>query len=241
MKKMKFFKLAAAATALMAGAGAATSAHAEGTITGNVTIASDYVFRGISQTQGGPAIQGGFDYANGIFYAGTWASNVASSTISSGGIEMDLYAGVAPTVGPVALNFGVIGYFYPGADDEGAETNYYEAKASASFSPIESLTLTGSLFYSPEFSLELGEAIYYELAAGFAVSDTIGLKASIGEQDIDEISDSYTTWSVGGTYAYSGFTFGLTYSDTDDAFEAGAAVEETDSDEAITFSISRAL
>ena len=59
---------------------APASAH---TFTGNVGFVSDYVFRGISQTQNHPAIQGGFDYnhASG-FYVGTWASNVGWVTRS---------------------------------------------------------------------------------------------------------------------------------------------------------------
>lgn len=240
MKKVKLFKLAAAATALLAGVGASSAASAEGEFSGNVTIASDYVFRGISQTEGEPAIQGGFDYTNGIFYAGTWASNVSGSTISSGGIEMDLYAGLTPTTGPVSWDFGIIGYYYPGADDAGAETDFYEGKVGASINPVEPLTLSASIFYSPEFALETGTALYYEIGADYAVTDAFGLSATFGEQDVDDL-DSYTTWSLGASYSYSGFDFGLTYTDTDDAFDAGVAVDPSDSDEAITFSISRSL
>lgn len=238
MKKNTLLGLAAAVSALLGGVGVA---HAEGSFTGNVALASDYVFRGISQTEGGPAVSGGFDYTNGIFYAGTWASNVSSATISSGGLELDVYAGVTPTLGPVSFNFGVIGYFYPGADDQlGPETDFYEGKASASFSPIEPFTLTGSLFYSPDFALETGDAVYYEIAGAYAVSDAFGLKAAFGVQDVDEF-DSYETWLVGATYAVHGFTLGLTYTDTDDAFDAGVALSEEDAGDAITFSISRAL
>ena len=62
---------------LLAAAMLATSSAALAEISANVTLASDYVFRGISQTDNQIAIQGGFDYAqdNG-FYVGTWASNV---------------------------------------------------------------------------------------------------------------------------------------------------------------------
>jgi uncharacterized protein (TIGR02001 family) len=59
--------------------GASVSAMAQVEIAGNVTLASDYRFRGISQLEGefSPAIQGGFDLNvdNGL-YAGVWASNV---------------------------------------------------------------------------------------------------------------------------------------------------------------------
>jgi uncharacterized protein (TIGR02001 family) len=239
MKRMNKALLGlAVAAGMFAGAG---GAHAEGAFTGNVALATDYAFRGISQTEGGPAIQGGFDYANGIFYAGTWASNVSSATISSGGTELDLYAGVTPTFGPVSFNFGVVGYFYPGADDDTFETDFYEVKAAASFSPIEPLTLTGSLFYSPEFTLETGEGIYYEVAAGYSVTEALGLKASYGVQDVDDYADSYSNWLIGGTYAVAGFTLGLSYVGTEDAFDLGYAIVEEDADERVIFSVSRAL
>ena len=58
-----------------AGLLAATGAAAD--ITGNVGLTTDYVFRGISQTDEKPAIQGGLDYAHSSgAYAGVWASNV---------------------------------------------------------------------------------------------------------------------------------------------------------------------
>lgn len=230
--------LAVAAGAMMTGVGAA---HAEGSFSGNVALATDYTFRGVSQTEGNPAIQGGFDYSNGIFYAGTWASNVGAGSVSTGGTELDLYFGVTPTLGPVSFNFGIIGYYYPGAADAGAETDFYEGKASASFSPIEPLTLTGSLFYSPDFTLETGEGLYYEVAAAFAVTDAFGLKASYGVQDADELPDSYSNWLIGATYAYGGFTFGLNYTGTEDAFDNGYALFEDDAGERVLFSVSRAL
>jgi uncharacterized protein (TIGR02001 family) len=240
MRKMNkaLLGLAVAAGAMIGGANVA---HAEGAFAGNVALTTDYVFRGISQTEGNPAIQGGFDYTNGIFYAGTWASNVSSATISSGGTEFDLYAGVTPTLGPVSLNFGVIGYFYPGAADDVFETDFLEVKAAASYNPIEPLTLTGSLFYSPEFTLETGESLYYEVGAAFAVSDAFGLKASYGVQDADAYGDSYDNWLVGATYGIAGFTLGLSYTGTEDAFDLGYAIVEEDADERVIFSVSRAL
>ena len=45
-------------------------------LSANVALATEYVFRGYSQTAEGPAIQGGFDVSCGIFYAGLWASNL---------------------------------------------------------------------------------------------------------------------------------------------------------------------
>ena len=70
---------------------AATPAVAQYTLTGNVTLVSDYRFRGISQTYAGPAFQGGFDvsHTSGL-YLGNWDSNVTSLVYSGGsGVEMD--------------------------------------------------------------------------------------------------------------------------------------------------------
>ena len=91
--------LFAAATALMLGAAGAGAA--ESTYTANVMLASDYVFRGISQTNERGAIQGGFDAAlsNGI-YAGVWASNVNFGTGADGtSTEVDYYGGYSGTLG----------------------------------------------------------------------------------------------------------------------------------------------
>ena len=46
------------------------------TLSANVALATDYIFRGFSQTAEGPAIQGGFDATCGRFYAGVWASSL---------------------------------------------------------------------------------------------------------------------------------------------------------------------
>ena len=93
----------------------------------NVDIATEYVFRGISQTKEGPAIQGGYDLTCGIFYAGVWASNldwggtalyntgpiVGSGNSAVANIEMDWYLGIKPVTGRITWDLGVIYYSYP--------------------------------------------------------------------------------------------------------------------------------
>ena len=88
------------------------------TFTGNMTIASDYRFRGISQTMGKPTIQGGVDYSHesGI-YLGNWNSNVNEATGFPGGsVEMDFYGGWKTTFGDFGLDLGAIYYYYPGSE-----------------------------------------------------------------------------------------------------------------------------
>ncbi|MEK7737008.1 MAG: TorF family putative porin [Pseudomonadota bacterium] len=64
---------------------------------GNFTLASEYLYRGIAQTRGKPAIQGGFDYAHPSgFYVGTWGSNISWLTdagASGASLELDIYGG----------------------------------------------------------------------------------------------------------------------------------------------------
>ena len=95
------------------------------TITGNVSLVSDYRFRGISQTFKEPAIQGGIDYAHSSgVYLGTWASNVYGGTNASGlgvnyfngSMEWDFYGGYKwEAFKDVTLDVGLLYYWYPGA------------------------------------------------------------------------------------------------------------------------------
>lgn len=103
------------------------------TFTGNLSIVSDYRFRGISQTMRHPAIQGGFDYAHtsGI-YLGTWASNVDGTThfYNNTSMEWDLYGGYKGKLFPCSIpdlgyNLGMIYYYYPGGKAQNPHNTRY--------------------------------------------------------------------------------------------------------------------
>ncbi|MGE5466929.1 MAG: TorF family putative porin [Ignavibacteria bacterium] len=86
----------------------------------NVGVVSDYLFRGVSQTHGKPALQAGVDYAfsNG-FYVGAWASNVTwvKDFLGKGSVEVDVYGGYKGTFAPGSdwsYDVGYITYNYPG-------------------------------------------------------------------------------------------------------------------------------
>ena len=103
---------------------AAPEVKSDWTITGNAGVFSDYRFRGISQTNKKPAFQGGFDigHASG-FYVGNWNSNIDSSFYNGANLEMDFYGGYKLPVGPVALDFGALYYYYPGSGAGGTFTD----------------------------------------------------------------------------------------------------------------------
>jgi uncharacterized protein (TIGR02001 family) len=229
--------------ALLATAAGAGVASAEGTVSANIALTSDYVFRGISLSDNGPAIQGGFDYESEAWYAGVWASNVTE------GIEMDVYVGFTPTTGPVDWDIGAIGYFYPGADDDGAEFDYYEVKVGASHDFTEQFNAGAAIYYSPENFGETGNALYWELNAAYQINDAFAVNAAYGNQNIDEpagpgTEDDYNTWNIGATHAFHGFEIDLRYHDTD--IDAGDDIEaytygESSYDSAFVITIGREL
>lgn len=123
---------------------APTSPH---TVTGNVGIFSQYIFRGLTQTDGDPALQGGFDYSHSSgLYLGTWGSNIsflkenasvnavnsaavlgAASTNNvimgtyqqGGSLELDFYGGYKWSLPHgVTLDLGTLYYWYPGRTNE---------------------------------------------------------------------------------------------------------------------------
>lgn len=101
------------------------------TLSANVSLVSDYYFRGLTQTWHHPAIQGGFDFthSSGV-YLGTWASNVSAEQFAGGQMEWDFYGGYNHKFGDdFTLGGGGIYYWYPGANADrgnppGADQSY---------------------------------------------------------------------------------------------------------------------
>ena len=80
-------------------------------VSANVSFASDYIWRGMTQSDG-PAIQGGFDYeAESGFYAGIWGSNVNFN--DGAGSELDYYFGYGFELGSVGVDLGYVAFDYP--------------------------------------------------------------------------------------------------------------------------------
>ena len=123
-------------------------------VSGNLSIVSDYRFRGISQTYLAPAVQGGVDYTHpsGI-YLGNWNSSVSSAVYTGGsGIEMDFYGGWKKSFGDVTIDLGGIYYYYPMAECN--QNNACSTAGSSDFNNLEAYFgaswkwLSGKLFYA---------------------------------------------------------------------------------------------
>ncbi|WP_372863167.1 TorF family putative porin [Spongiibacter sp.] len=206
-------------------------------ISGNVTMATDYVFRGVSQTNEKGAIQGGFDadFGNG-FYAGTWASNVDfGSQVTT---EIDVYGGYAfDAAEGVGVDLGVVYFIYPG--DEAAY-NYTEFVASVSVSDVSL-----GLVYSPDYfgdangSATVLNADYSRsLADGVSVDLHIGLTTTEEDGFLDE-DDSYVDYMAGINYDVASVTLSLAYygNDLDDSSILGDDI----TDDRLVLSISKSL
>jgi uncharacterized protein (TIGR02001 family) len=188
----------------------------------NLAGTSDYVFRGISQTDNDPAFQGGADMACGLFYAGVWGSTVDFGendfNQSIAPYEVDLYAGIKPTWRDLTFDLGVIYYAYPNAHDAGNEFDYVELKGGVS-GTWNKFTLGGTLFWSPEYTGEVGDTLFAEVSAGYefrAIGPfTPSISALFGHGEFYDADADYNYWNAGVTLAVEQLSFDFRYWDTD--------------------------
>jgi len=215
----------------------ATAADSPHTLTGNVGIFSQYIFRGLKQTNGEPAIQGGFDYSHSSgLYAGVWASNISwlrdGGSYSGGGSgEFDFYGGFRNSIGKTDFTYdiGLLQYWYPGDTAPG-------------FVKADTLEMYGALgwkWISAKYSYSLNNKTfgvsdsrgtwYMDLTATVPFGNT-GLTgiAHYGKQKFEgqvagstlsnDTLCSYEDWKLGLNYALpKDFTIGAFYTDTSGA------------------------
>lgn len=173
----------------------ATSAASAEDVVGNVSLATDYIFRGVTQTDNGPAISGGFDIEGDGYYAGVWGSSVDFSDDTT--MELDLYGGFTTSAGGFDFDFGGIYYAYPDSPSAGGDQNFYELFAGAS-RDLGVATLDAKLSWSPDFYLESGQAWYLEFGLGGEVYEGISVDARIGASRFDDVpAADYEDYQLG--------------------------------------------
>lgn len=207
-----------------------TSAH---TVTANVGLVSDYVYRGISQTSHKPAIQGGFDYAHSSgFYAGVWGSNVswivdtaATTAGGSASLELDTYFGFKNSfaddftydVGFVRYNY--LGSYSPAAASVAGFTTVAKADTNEIYGAL------GYKWFTAKYSYGLGQFLtvpgaqgtnYLDLTASYPIADSgFTVAAHVGKQTYKGSYASglaaITTGAAGtGTPTYTDYKLGVT-------------------------------
>jgi len=231
MKKVLIAAAVAAACSTPFAALAQAAAEPEYTISGNAGLFSDYRFRGFTQTDYNPALQGGIDFAHKSgFYLGNWNSNVNSSVFNGASLEMDFYGGYKANFGDSDFfyDLGTIYYYYPGKKYEGV----YSADTWELYAGV------GWKWASAKFSYNLkdyfgarplGEKTdgtwYVDLSAAYPVGDTgVTLIAHYGIVDVKNdgsgpLKASYQDWKLGASYTvpegvFKGLEIGAYYSDT---------------------------
>lgn len=185
----------------------------------NAAITSDYVFRGVSQSDNDAAVSAGIDFAYGILYAGLWASSV-DETFVNGNTEIDYYVGIKPVLGPATFDFGVLYYTYPGASEwPSGENEVLELKAGISGEIVPNLSGTGVVYWSPEGLGDTGEYWVYEGSLAYSLPKvsvfTPSISGTIGYVDNLDFDTDYTYWNAGLSLGYDKFTFDFRYWDTD--------------------------
>lgn len=172
-------------------------------VTANVGVVSEYRFRGIAQTFGQPAVQGGFDITAPLgFYVGNWNSNVASGAGYPGGnIESDLYGGWKYSFNEdVGLDTGVIFYLYPGSKGGFAPG---VSDSGVAYAGLKSGMVNNFEYYigGNWKTVSLKEYISFSDYFGAVSPSGKGTNGSsytdlTGTQDLGFISDSLSTWGV---------------------------------------------
>ncbi|MEO8158294.1 MAG: TorF family putative porin [Betaproteobacteria bacterium] len=220
----------------------ADEAAAPSPITGNLTLTTDYIFRGVSQTMGNPAVQGGFDYAHSSgLYVGTWASNVSGTQYTNANMEWDLYGGYTGKINDdLSYNVGGIYVYYPDgvtgpAPNKkwntaelfgGATWKWFNVKASYSltnwygigkdggFVPTEINTAASSAD-DPANPDDSKGSLYLEANASYELPMKFVLSGHVGHQKINNYKElDYTDWKIGVSKDFSGFNVALAYTDT---------------------------
>jgi uncharacterized protein (TIGR02001 family) len=206
-----------------------TSVHAqtaepapEHTFTGNLTVATDYRFRGISQTFKQPAVQGGFDYAHRSgFYLGNWNSNVSGNQYNNGaGLEMDFYGGYKfEPVKDFTADIGLLYYYYPGAkvgttDEKYNNGEIYFAGTYKWFSAKYNYGLTNFFglndVTAPTPHGNSRGSGYLDLNANFEVAEKTTLTLHAGRQWVHHYGEfNYNDYKVGVARDFGFATIGL--------------------------------
>ncbi len=216
MKKIICSSLVCVAAALPVAVMAQAAAPAsDWSISGNAGLFSDYRFRGMTQTDYGPAFQGGFDVSHSSgFYVGNWNSNVEQLLYNGASLEMDFYGGYKGSVGAVGYDIGAIYYYYPKSGAGGAtKIDNTEIYVGGSFGPVSAkyYHATSDFFGVPGTK----NSYYLDVGAAFDLGDGFGVNAHVGYQKVKGLPggslDNNTDYKLGVTKEVNGWVFGAAF------------------------------
>jgi len=185
---MKMSKLALSCGALLLGA----SSLAQAELSANIGVTSNYLWRGVTQTDDGPAISGGVDWSHESgFYLGAWASNIDWGI--GNGAEVDFYGGYSAEMGDFGYDVGLIYYYYP--DSAYDDSDFIELYLNGSWKFLEAgiaWTINGQADDDMPFS---DGDLYYHLGVSFDVAESWSIGGTVGYYDFDVPNDGDVNYS----------------------------------------------
>ena len=197
-------------------------------VSANVTLASEYRFRGVDLSGGDFAIQGGVDVAHDSgFYVGTWASSLDEQTVGFGSTELDIYGGWSGDLTDgLAADVGVIGYLYPDAGP--GDFDYIELYGSLGLTLGPAETTVGVAYAPKQDSLGGDDNFYIYGDVGVGIPNTpLTVTGHLGYTDgfltFTGDGDAFD-WSIGAEAAIAGtpLTVGAAYVGAEGDIPAGA-------------------
>lgn len=158
----------------------------ESPISWSLAVASDYVFRGVSQTDEKPAAQAGITYSFPVgIYVGAWASNV---DFGEGGpdVEVDGYVGFNTDLNDQwNLDVSAVRYAYFKQSDDYGDIDYNEYIAKVAYAATDTVSVTGLIAYANDYGNSGAEEFYYNLGTSFEVGDGYSLNVGTGYTSIE--------------------------------------------------------
>lgn len=179
-------------------------------VSANLALTSNYVWRGMTQTDNSPAVQGGIDLSYNGFYLGTWGSNVEFGTPYGASMEMDFYGGYKGEVAGIGYDIGYAEYTYP---TDSTALNLGEAYIGLS-KEFGDLGVSGKYYFAVDVPSGAPKLDYWEVGANYALPYDMSIGATYG--DYEDIGNNY---SVKLSKTYDKFTFSVAYTN----FNADAA------------------
>jgi uncharacterized protein (TIGR02001 family) len=200
----------------------AQEAEAESNFSWNAGVVSDYVFRGVSQSNREIALQGGLDYAFGDsgVYVGTWGSTVDYGDYDAPDFEADFYIGYNTDLGEkFNLDLMVTRYTYYGEENGYGSIDYNEFITKFAMKDVATLTLG----YSNDYANTGEDYMYANLGNSWDLGKDFSLNASFG-RTFDDTNGDYNDWNVGVSKSFGSVEFGLNYYDTNLDYTASDSV-----------------
>ncbi len=201
-------------------------------VTFGARIVSDYNFRGISQSDRKPGVQGYAEISYQWLYAGIAANTVDLPTKPVA--EVDFTYGIRPKWGPLTFDIGMIHYWYPdekrlfypaGTWWTPANTDFYDIAGKVLYNWQDKVMVGANVFHSPNWLGTGAKGTYYSATLKVVPPlpiEGLAFSGELGRYDLGRTSASlgsiklkdYTYWNVGASYTYKAATLDLRYHDT---------------------------